>query len=160
NANEFFPFKIAAINMSIWDSGFQVSGNCDATARAAPFKTVIDALRAAGTATVIISGNGSQKTLSAFPGCISSAVTLSSTSKSDIVATDANVSDIVDLFAPGVSITSSVPPTPTFTTLSGTSMAAPHVTGAFAAIRSACPSASVDQIENALKNTGTTITDT
>ena len=43
---------------------------------------------------------------------------------------------------------------------SGTSMAAPHVAGAIAAIRSACPSATADAIENALKSTGTPITDT
>ena len=39
-------------------------------------------------------------------------------------------------------------------------MAAPHVAGAIAAIRSACPSATADAIENALKSTGTPITDT
>ncbi len=41
---------------------------------------------------------------------------------------------------------------------SGTSMATPHVAGAFAAIRSARPNATVDQIETALKNTGLAIT--
>src|SRR5262249_54259261 len=138
NNNEFAPRKIAAINLSLGDSGFLVSGNCDSSARAAPFKSAIDALRTAGTATVIAAGNDSQIILTSFPGCISSAVTVSATTKSDVVASFANVSDVVDLFAPGVSIVSSVPPTPNFLALSGTSMATPHVTGAFAAIRSAC----------------------
>ena len=39
-------------------------------------------------------------------------------------------------------------------------MATPHVAGAIAAVRSACPSATADAIENALKSTGTPITDT
>jgi hypothetical protein len=160
NAGEFNPRTVAAINMSIWDSGFQVTGNCDAVARGVPFKTVIDSLRTAGVATVIISGNGSQTNQSAFPGCISSAVTVSSTTKADAVSSFSNMSSIVDLLAPGSSITSSINPTPTFGVMSGTSMAAPHVTGAFAAIRSACPSATVSDIEGLLKSTGTSITDT
>ena len=44
--------------------------------------------------------------------------------------------------------------------LAGTSMATPHVAGAFAAIRSALPNATVAQILSALKSTGTPITDT
>jgi hypothetical protein len=39
-------------------------------------------------------------------------------------------------------------------------MATPHVAGAIAAIRAACPQASADQIENALKSSGVPITDT
>src|SRR5262249_11030519 len=48
-----------------------------------------------------------------------------------------------------------------FLPLSGTSMATPHVTGAFAAIRSApnCGTKTVDQIATALKNTGIPIAD-
>jgi sRNA-binding regulator protein Hfq len=151
--------NLASINMSIWDAGMEVAGNCDAVARGVPFKNVIDALRAQRVATVIISGNGSKTNLSAFPGCISTAVTVSSTTKSDTVSSFSNLSPIVDLFAPGSNITSSVPPTPNFSVLSGTSMAAPHVAGAFAAIRSACQSVTPDAIENALKSTGTPVAD-
>jgi serine protease len=39
-------------------------------------------------------------------------------------------------------------------------MAAPHVAGAFAAIRTACPNATVDQILTALQTTGLPIADT
>jgi hypothetical protein len=167
--------KVVAANLSIWDSSLQVSGsNCDTNARAVPFKAAIDALRADGVATVIISGNGSQTNQSAFPGCISSATTVSATSKADVVASYANMSDAVDLLAPGgegavapQAVTSSIAGGAvlhqTFGGMSGTSMAAPHVTGAFAAIRSSCPglpSPIVDWIEGALINTGIVISDT
>jgi subtilisin family serine protease len=48
----------------------------------------------------------------------------------------------------------------TYCYLAGTSMAAPHVAGAFAAIRSALPNATVAQILSALESTGISITDT
>jgi hypothetical protein len=160
NTSCFGSRRLAAINVSIWDSGFQVSGNCDASARGVPFRNVIDSLRSANVATVIISGNASQTNLSAFPGCVSSAVTVGSTTKADVVSSFSNMSAIVDLLAPGSDITSSVNPTPSFGSAGGTSMAAPHVAGAFAAIRSACPGATVSDIEAILKNTGTQITDT
>jgi subtilisin family serine protease len=46
--------------------------------------------------------------------------------------------------------------------LAGTSMAAPHVAGVFAAIKSkpSCANKTVTQIENAMKATGRSITDT
>ena len=126
--------QVVSINLSIWDSSLQVTGsNCDTNARAVPFKAAIDALRADGVATVIISGNGSQTNQSAFPGCISSAITVSATTKTDVIATYANMSDAVDLLAPGGDggpvdagdITSSVTGG-AFAGLSGTSQAAPH----------------------------------
>lgn len=167
SGGELASRNVAAINMSIWDVGFQVAGNCDAVARGVPFKNVIDALLAQRVATVIISGNNAQRTLSAFPGCISSAITVGATSKTDLVASYSNISPIVDLLAPGgestttaTQITSSVPPTPGFAGMQGTSMAAPHVAGAFAAVRSACPTATVAQIEAALESTGIMVTDT
>jgi subtilisin family serine protease len=156
NNNNGFGFQapLVSINMSIWDSGAHFTGNCDATMRGAPFKTVIDGLLAQNVATVIISGNGSRANESAFPGCISTAITVGSTTKADAVSNFSNVSAIVDLFAPGSAISSSVPPSPNFSAFDGTSMAAPHVAGAFAAVRSACPSASIGQIEAALESTG------
>jgi len=48
----------------------------------------------------------------------------------------------------------------TYCYLAGTSMATPHVTGAFAAIRSALPNATVSQILSALESTGLSIADT
>jgi subtilisin family serine protease len=138
---------IAAVNMSL--GGGRSTTYCDDDLT----KPVIDQLRAAGVAVAIAAGNDGYRDSVSFPGCISTAVTVGATTKDDQVASFSNCGPQVDLHAPGVNITSSVPGGG-FAAFSGTSMATPHVTGAFAAIRSLRPTATVDQIEAALKSTG------
>jgi subtilisin family serine protease len=138
---------VASVNMSL--GGGRSTTFCDDELT----KPVIDQLRAAGVATVIAAGNDGDRTAVSFPGCISTAVTIAASTMQDELAPFSNCGPQVDLIAPGVSINSSIPGGG-FAVYSGTSMATPHVTGAFAAIRSARPSANVDQIEAALKSSG------
>ena len=150
--------KLASANMSL--GGGPVSGTCDGDIR----KPSIDRLRNnAGVLTAIAAGNDGQTSAVGQPGCISSATTVASSTKSDTISSFSNMSSVVDLVAPGSSIQSSIPTVPhstsTYAFFNGTSMATPHVAGAVAAIRTVCPSASADAIEAALKNTGTPITD-
>jgi len=146
-------FAIAAINISL--GGGAPTTSCDGD----PRKGLIDQLRGANIATVIASGNNSSPTGVSAPGCITTAITVGSTTKTDAVSPFSNSAAVVDLLAPGTGITSSVPGG-NFATMSGTSMAAPHVTGAFAALRSVRNDLTVNQIESALKSTGVPITDT
>jgi serine protease len=77
----------------------------------------------------------------------------------DEVASFTNTSDSLDLLAPGVSITSSARGGGT-TTLSGTSMAAPHVAGLIALMIQAGGRAfPADRIVSILKNTGKPVLD-
>lgn len=143
---------VAAVNLSL--GGGHHTGSCDDN----PLKPLIDELRTANIATVVAAGNGSHGDAVGAPGCISTAVTVGSTTKTDAISPFSNNSAIVDVLAPGSSILSSIPGH-LFALKSGTSMATPHVTGAFAALRSALPNASVADIEGALKLQGKLILD-
>jgi subtilisin family serine protease len=138
---------VASVNMSLGGGRSTTACDNDLT------KPVIDQLRAAGVATAIASGNDGFRDSVSFPGCISTAVTVGATSKQDQLADFSNCGPQVDLHAPGVSINSSVPGG-RFAAFSGTSMATPHVAGAFAALKSLHPRATVDAIEKALKSSG------
>lgn len=149
NIDSFPGAKIAAVNLSL-GSDATYSSHCNRE----PEKPIIDQLRAAGVATIIASGNDSQSNAVNSPGCISTAITVGATTKTDHVANYSNESPtMVDLLAPGSSIYSSIPLS-NYDYEDGTSMASPHVTGAFAAIRSRLPDATVDAIESALKVSG------
>lgn len=145
-------YKIAAINMSL--GGGSYYSNCDTDA----MKKVIDNLRAAGIATVIASGNESKTYSIASPACISSAISVGATTKTDTVASYSNSAKILTMLAPGSAINSSVPDGK-FQSLNGTSMATPHVTGAIAVLRSAQPAASVDTLQAALLSAGKPVKD-
>ncbi|WP_433427658.1 S8 family serine peptidase [Nonomuraea sp. CA-141351] len=141
---------LVAANLSL--GGGQYTAACDAD----PRKTVIDSLRTAGVATVIAAGNDGYGAAVAAPACVSSAITVGATTDQDGVAPFSNRGALLDLFAPGVSIVSSVPGNK-WASLNGTSMAAPHVTGALAVLRQAMPDAPLAQLETALKTTGKSI---
>jgi len=144
--------KIASVNMSL--GGGNYPDVCNGA-----IKTLIDQLKDDGIATIVSSGNNGYTNGIASPACIESAISIGSTSKSDTVASYSNSADILELLAPGSLIESTLPGGNTGLK-SGTSMAAPHVAGAFAVLKSAAPDASVDQILKILKQTGVSVTDT
>jgi len=149
-------FNIAAVNLSLGGQVFTSQSACDAANGAA--KAAIDNLASLGIATVIASGNDSNATGVAEPGCISSAISVGSTNATDQVSSFSDSASFLSLLAPGENITSAFPGGEAAIG-SGTSGAAPHVSGAFAVLREKMPSASVTAIESALQSTGVPITD-
>ena len=144
--------NIVAVNLSLGSSEF--AAPCDNQ----PYKPIIDNLRSIRVATVVASGNSGSTTGISAPACVSSAVSVGSTDKDDAVSWFSNVSPFLSLLAPGGSIVSSIPGGG-YTPLSGTSMAAPHVAGAWGVVRQGAPQASVLSVLLALKSTGLPISD-
>ena len=93
------------------------------------------------------------------PACISAAITVGASLKGTVALDSqySNTSAIVDFLAPGTEIVSAI--AGGYAPKTGTSMAAPHVAGLFALLRSRVPSASADGIESALRATAQRTTD-
>jgi len=144
--------NISSINMSL--GGGQYNAVCDSQ----PLKPIIDQLRSVGIATVIASGNNGFSNSISVPACISSAISVGSTTKNDSVSSFSNSADILDILAPGSSITSSIL-NDLVGAKSGTSMATPHVAGAWALVKEKTPNATVQNVLDTLKSTGTQVQD-
>lgn len=144
---------IASVNMSL--GGGAYTEPCSTVPTRAP----IADLKLAHIASVVASGNSEYTNAIAQPACVPEAVSVGSTDKQDDVSSFTNSADFLDLLAPGHLIWSSVLGD-SYGAMSGTSMAAPHVAGAWAVIREARPAASVDDTLAALTDTGVLITDT
>jgi subtilisin family serine protease len=85
------------------------------------------------------------------PARVPEAITVGATDSSDRRASFSNYGTCLDLFAPGVDITSAWKDNDTATsTISGTSMAAPHTAGAAALYLSSHPTATPAQVRDAL----------
>jgi uncharacterized repeat protein (TIGR01451 family) len=165
-------YNIAAVNMSLGGGAFPP---CDGVPEFTPVRLQIDVLRSASIVTVIASGNDGYRTAVGAPACLSNAISVGATdtwpsNDVDDVADFSNMAQGVTVLAPGTPIDAAVP---TSTTTcdngsapgdgrcfkGGTSMAAPHVAGAVAVMKSAKPNASVNEIVAALTSHGPIITD-
>ena len=147
-------YKIASVNMSL--SAGMYAAPCNDDTR----KPIIDSLREdVDIATVIASGNNGYTNALGTPACIGSAVSVGSTTKADAVSSFSNSASFLSLLAPGSAIYSSVPGIG-YEAWNGTSMAAPHVAGAWAILRQANPEAGVTEVLNALQATGEPVIDT
>ena len=133
--------------------GGQFTSTCDANSPAQT--TIITNLRNAGIATVIASGNGFLNGAVSAPSCISSAIAVGSSTKTDVVSDFSNHAPIMKLLAPGSDIRSAGAVSDIATIFkSGTSMATPHVAGAFALMADVKEGAGVSEILSALNCTG------
>jgi subtilisin family serine protease len=154
--------NIAAANMSLGGGRYYTQASCDSAN--ASRKAAIDNLRSLNIATVIASGNSGYTDSMSSPGCISTAVSVGSTgdgssgTTQDAVMSYSNSVSFLNLLAPGSKSYSSTPGN-TWGNWDGTSMAAPHVAGAWALLKSKLPSATVNQVLSALTTTGLSVTD-
>ncbi|MBO2454522.1 S8 family peptidase [Actinomadura barringtoniae] len=136
--------KPAVVNMSI-------NGPANSSEDAAIRKSI-----ASGVTWVVSSGNDDRDACGNSPGRIGEALVVNNATSSDARRSDSNYGSCTDLFAPGTSIKSAWNSGDTATnTISGTSMAAPHVTGAAALWLAAHPTATPADVQNALTGAAT-----
>ena len=106
---------------------------------------------------VVAAGNSNADACNYSPARVPNAITVGATASNDSRANYSNYGSCLDLFAPGSSITSAwVGSTSAANTISGTSMASPHVAGIAARLLASNPGLSPSQVESSIKAGATT----
>ncbi|GAA5532708.1 S8 family peptidase [Deinococcus aluminii] len=149
---------IAGINWAVSNKSGPAVANMSLGGGAS--QAVDDAVSGATSQNLVMAvagGNDNVDACTSSPARAASAITVGATTNTDARASYSNYGSCLDIFAPGSNITSAwIGSTTATNTISGTSMATPHVTGAAALILANNPSYTTAQVTSALLNNATT----
>ena len=147
-------YGIGAVNMSLGSGAYNYPCN------SATIKASIDNLAAVNIAVAIASGNDGYTGGISSPSCVSTAVSVGASSSADVEGSFSNYHPtMLDIFAPGVAVTSSTADSDvSFEAWNGTSMATPHVVGAWTLLRQRYPTRSVTQLLGEVQAAGQAVT--
>jgi len=119
--------------------------------------TAVNNSIADGVTYAVAAGNENTNACNGSPARVGAALTVGSTTNTDARSSFSNYGSCLDLFAPGSNITSAwYTSTSATNTISGTSMATPHVAGVAALYLQGNPAASPATVGNAITSTATT----
>ncbi len=156
--------SIAAVNLSIGSQIAGAQGPCNGVNPG--LTTAINNLVNVGVAVVAAAGNNASQLGVSSPACISTAFAVAATdaasgsTQDDPWINNNRSSATLDLFAPGVAVTTSTLPSPQYVAETGTSIAAAHVSGAWAVLRNKNSALSVSQMAAVFKSVGPLIVQT
>jgi subtilisin family serine protease len=109
-----------------------------------------------GVVMAVAAGNDGLNACNYSPARAANAITVGSTTTTDARSSFSNIGTCVDIFAPGSSITSAwIGSTTAINTISGTSMASPHVAGVAAVLMGRFPTSTPAQIATMLRTSAT-----
>lgn len=106
---------------------------------------------------VVAAGNDGRDACNYYPARVTAGLTTGATDVTDTRASWSSYVSCLDLFAPGVGVTSSwIGSTTATATISGTSTAAPHVAGVVAVLLAGSPALTTKQVRDTLVSTAST----
>lgn len=145
NGNGNYSDLIAGIRYAADNGAAVINMSLGGGARSQALQEAVDYARAKGCSVVAAAGNNASGSLS-YPAACNGVISVGATDEMDRRASFSNWGNGLDLVAPGKSIYSDYPGG-RYTSMSGTSMATPEVSGAFALLRSYKPGLSPTEYE-------------